>query len=230
MRTLFFIFSTLIISLNLNSQNISEDYLGSWYSYSSSHRINERFSVNPYAELRLYEASSNYNLAYVSIGGTYHMKNKQSLGFGYAYVDIDTVFEFDDEPNVHEHRLFQQYSKSHKLGAFNVSHRSRLEQRFLEFNSGWELQNRFRYRIQFNYQINKTFSLVLSEEPFINFQDQVFHENRFYAGIGLNVMKNSRIQLGYMKQHIRKNNLNRLIIGVSITTDTRKISQPIAHL
>ena len=64
---------------------------------------------------------------------------------------------------------------------------------------------------------------MVSEEPFVNFQDQAFHENRFYAGFGLNLFKNkSQITFGYLKQHIRKNNLNRIMIGVSFKTDHRK--------
>lgn len=230
MKYLLFALSFLFSSITISSQNISEDYLGSWYTYGSSHRLNERFSLNPYAELRFYEASSNYNLAFVSLRGNYHLNNNQSIGVGYAYLDIDTIFEFDNEPNVNEHRLFEQYTKSHKIKNLTVSHRGRLEQRFLDFYDREELQNRFRYKLQFKFDVDEMLFLVMSEEPFVNFQDQVFHENRFYAGLGLNVLKNSQIQLGYLKQHIRKNNLNRLIIGISITTDSREQKNAIASL
>ena len=211
-----------LLSIQLVAQNLSEDYLGSWYSYGSHHRIDEQFSLNPYAELRFYEPSSNYNLAFVSLRGNYHLNSNQSVGIGYAYVDIDTVFEFDNEPNIHEHRVFEQYTYSHQLSKFSLSHRAQLEQRFLDFSDRTELQNRFRYRINLKYELSPTFFLVLSEEPFVNFQDQVFHENRFYAGIGLNVFKkNSQLQIGFLKQHINGNRLNRLQIGIHIKTDAR---------
>ncbi|RCT54674.1 DUF2490 domain-containing protein [Winogradskyella sp. KYW1333] len=227
----YIIFAILITAFQFisYSQTSTEDYLGSWYTYGSNHRLNERFSINPYAELRFYEASSNYNLAFVSIRGNYHFKKNQSIGFGYAYLNIDTLFEFDEEPNVHEHRLFQQYTKYHRLNTLKLSHRGRLEQRFQYFTSNSELQNRFRYKIQARYDINKTLFLVVSEEPFVNFQDQVFHENRFYTGLGINFLKNSQLQIGYLKQHIRKNNLNRIQMGISIQTDARK-QNTIVHL
>ncbi len=218
------LFSIIILSLfqgQLFSQKSFENYLGSWYNCSLNHRLNERFSVNPYAELRFYEVLSNYNLALLSIRGNYHLNSKSTLSIGYAFLDIDTVFEFDDLPDVKEHRINEQYIYKHKLGKFKTQHRFRLEQRFLDFNIRNEIQNRFRYRLSFKYDINKTLFLALSEEPFVNFQDQVFHENRFYVGIGFKVMKNSQLQIGYMKQHIRKNNLNRIQIGISIQTDSR---------
>ncbi len=224
--------SLLLLSFTFQffAQNPSEAYLGSWYTYGSHHRLTEQFSLNPYAELRFYEPSSNYNLAYVSLRGNYHFSADQTVGIGYAYLDIDTVFEFDDEPNIHEHRIYEQYTFTHKISKLKLSYRARLEHRFLDFTEGSAIQNRFRYRLSLNYPLNATFFLSISEEPFVNFQDQVFHENRFYTGIGINVMKNSQLQIGYLKQHIRKNNLNRIQVGILIRTDSRPSNTTLARL
>lgn len=222
MKTLTILASLLCYSASLFSQNPTEDFLGSWYTYGSNHRLSEKYSITPYGELRLYEPSSNYNLTFLSFRANYHIKGNQSIGLGYAYLDIDTVFEFDNQPNVQENRIFEQYVFNHNLGKLKLQHRGRLEQRFQDFTPNSELQNRFRYKIQARYDINKTLFLVVSEEPFVNFQDQVFHENRFYTGLGINFLKNSQLQIGYLKQHIRKNNLNRIQMGISIQTDARK--------
>ncbi|WP_111684092.1 DUF2490 domain-containing protein [Winogradskyella tangerina] len=220
----------LLSTFQLAAQNPSEDYLGSWYTYGSHHRLSEKFSLNPYAELRFYEPSSNYNLAFVSMRGNFHFNPEETVGVGYAYLDIDTVFEFDNEPNVHEHRLFEQYTLVHNNSKIKVSHRARLEHRFLDFTERNEIQNRFRYRISLKYDINTTFHFLMFEEPFVNFQDQVFHENRFYTGIGINIMKQLQLQIGYLKQHIRKNNLNRIQIGITIRTDSRPAKPTLAQL
>ena len=230
MKRFIILFILLTFQTSLFSQNPSEDFIGSWYTYGSNHRLSERISLTPYAELRFYEPSSNYNLVFLSLRGNYHLNSKSTLGLGYANLDIDTVFEFDQTPNIKENRIFEQYVYKHKLGKFKIQHRGRLEQRFLRFNDRNELQQRFRYRISLRYDINKTFSLVVTEEPFVNFQDQVFHENRFYAGIGIKLIKNSQFQIGYLKQHIRKNNLNRIQIGISIKTDSRKPKTTLTQL
>lgn len=219
------ILSTLIllcISTQLYAQKTPEDYLGSWYTLGLNHRFTEHFSVTPYAELRFYEPTSNYNLTFLSLNGNYHFKNNQTITVAYAYLDIDSVFDTDDIPNTIEHRMLEQYAKKHNLTILNIQHRFRLEQRFFKFSDKNEIQNRFRYRLSLKYPINKTLFLGLTEEPFVNFQDQAFHENRFYIGIGFNLLKRAQLQIGYLKHHIRKNNLNRFQIGISIQTDSRK--------
>lgn len=222
MKRLISLFIFITLQSTLYSQNPSEDFLGSWYSYSSSHRLSEQFSLAPHAELRFYEPFSNYNLVVVSLRGNYHINSKSVLGLGYAYLDIDTAFEFDDRPHLHEHRIIEQYVYNHNFGKIKLQHRGRLEQRFLEFSNKNELQNRFRYKLSFRYNLNKTFFLVIYEEPIVNFQDQVFHENRFYTGIGINILKHAQLQIGYLKHHILKTNLNRILIGISFQTDSRK--------
>lgn len=212
----------LSISIHLYAQKNTEDYLGSWYTLGLNHRFTEHFSVTPYAELRFYEPTSNYNLTFLSLNGNYHFKNNQTLTVAFAYLDIDSVFDADNKPNTKEHRLLEQYAKKHTIGVLNIQHRFRLEQRFLEFTDRNELQNRFRYRLNLKYNVNKMLFLSLTEEPFVNFQDQVFHENRFYIGIGFNVLKQAQLQMGYLKHHIRQSNLNRIQIGISIQTDSRK--------
>ena len=77
MRLIIFALLVTCFQFTSYSQTSTEDYLGSWYTYGSSHRLNERFSLNPYAELRFYEASSNYNLAFVSVRGNYHFKKNE---------------------------------------------------------------------------------------------------------------------------------------------------------
>jgi len=230
MKRFIILFTLLSAKTLLFSQNPSEDFFGSWYTYGSNHRLTELISLTPYAELRFYEPSSNYNLVFLSLRGNYHLNSKSTLGLGYANLDIDTVFEFDKTPNVKENRIFEQYVYKHKLGKIKMQHRGRLEQRFLGFNDRNELQQRFRYSISLRYDINKTFFCMVTEEPFVNFQDQVFHENRFYTGIGVNLLKNSQLKIGYLKQHIRKKNLNRIQIGISIQTDSRKPKTTLTQL
>lgn len=230
MRILLSLVVITLITTSVMAQKPSENHLGSWYTYGSHHRLSERFSLDPWAELRLYETSSNYNLTYISLRGNYHLKDNQTFGVAYAYLDIDTVFEFDHQPNIHEHRFYEQYTISQTKSKLHIQHRARLEHRFLDFSERNELQNRFRYRLSFKYDLNKTIFINVSEEPFVNFQDQVFHENRFYTGLGFKVSSHSQLQIGYLKQYIRKNNLNRIQVGMSFKTDNRKAKPKVAQL
>lgn len=219
---LYILFVFLLFQTPLNAQKNSEDYLGSWYTLGINHRFTEHFSITPYAELHLYEPTSNYNLTFVSLNGNYHLKDNQTITLAYAYLDIDSVFDTDNKPNTIEHRILEQYSLKYAFGGLNVQHRFRLEQRFLEMTTGNEMQNRFRYRLSLKYPINKTFYLSLKEEAFVNFQDEAFHENRFFIGFGIHILKNTQLSIEYFKHHIKKNNLNRIQVGISIKTDSRQ--------
>jgi len=220
--TQFALLIALFVPAQLFAQKTSEDYLGSWYTLGINHRFTEKISVTTYAELRFYEPISNYNLIFTSLSGNYHLKQNQTLSIAYAYLDIDSVFDEDNRPNTTENRIYEQYNYKHKLGAFNVQHRFRLEQRFLQLANKNEMQNRLRYRFSLKYNIHKTLFLAIKEEPFVNFQDQAFHENRFFIGAGFHLFKNTQLQMDYLKHHIRKKNFNRIQIGISILIDYRK--------
>ncbi|MEM9679706.1 MAG: DUF2490 domain-containing protein [Bacteroidota bacterium] len=213
----------LISSLAIaNAQDTSEDHVGSWYTYNSNHRFTELLSASAGMQFRYYEMTSNHNLSFIYSQINYHQDTNHNYGLGYAFLSIDRVFEFEGTPNVTEHRTYEQYRFKHKLHRFKVNHRLRLEQRFLDLNGNNDFQQRLRYRIGFTYTINSFLFAELKEEPFINFQNQAFHENRFYVGSGFNITKLSTVKIGYLKQHINKRNLNRLMISINISTDSRK--------
>lgn len=220
--TIYLLLITLLFQTNLFAQKNAEDYLGAWYTLGINHRFTEKFSITPYAELHNYELTSNYNVTFASINFNYHFKPKHTLSIAYAFLDIDSVFGDDNLYNTKENRVYEQYNYKHKLGAFSAQHRFRLEQRFLQFAHSNTMQNRLRYRFSLKYTLNKWISLNIKDEPFIHFQDQVFHENRFFIGIGYHAFKNVQLNVDYFKQHINKKNLNRIQIGISMQTDFRK--------
>ncbi|MDN3493338.1 DUF2490 domain-containing protein [Winogradskyella bathintestinalis] len=220
---------SILFQKALYAQKTSEDYLGSWYALGLNHRFTDQFSMSPYGELRFYEPTANFNLVFVSLSTNYHLNQNHTFSLAYAYLDIDTVLGYDKRPNTKENRIFEQYTYTHKLKMFSVQHRFRLEQRFLNAVDKNDIQHRFRYRLSFKYAINKSIFVSLKEEPFINFQDQSFHENRFFIGLGINLFQNTQFEIDYLKHHIKKNNLNRIQIGISIKTDSRRSKPTLKH-
>jgi hypothetical protein len=219
----------ICIGSQLHAQINNEDYLGSWYTIGLNHQFTEKFSLTPYAELRFYEPTTNYNLTVLNLRGNYQLKGNHTIGIGYAYLNIDSVFDKDQAPNIIEHRIQEQYTNKHALGTLNLQHRFRFEQRFLAFSNRNDLQHRFRYKLSLKFPINKTYFLALCEEVFVNFQDQVFHENRFNIGFGFNLLKQTQLKIGYLKQHIRKQKLNRIQIGISFKTQSKKHKSTLAN-
>lgn len=135
------------------------------------------------------------------------LNESTSAWLGYAWVPTDKPFTrnaFD------ENRIWQQLLWSQKYFLATVTSRSRLEQRFIPTGSdvGW----RFRQLLKVSAPLTfaPSFSLVASDEYFVNINktnwgaDDGFDQNRAFAGIGFNFDKNTKTEVGYMNQYIRK--------------------------
>ena len=67
------------------------------------------------------------------------------------------------------------------------------------------------------------FFLNLYDEIFINLQNEAFGQNRLYAAIGVNVTDNLSMQFGYLKNHFRNTDFDRLQVGLFYNPDLRGI-------
>jgi hypothetical protein len=127
-----------------------------------------------------------------------------------------------------EHRIWQQFNQKNKVETtcknFEIQHRYRLEQRFLDtysLNNANEIiqgntifRQRVRYRLMFMIPLSKklleenTLFLNLNNEVFIGFgkgiAKNVFDQNRFNAALGWRFNSNFSFQLGYLNQYIIK--------------------------
>ncbi len=155
-------------------------------------------------------------------GIDYYLENKSSISLGYAFVRAwpgknAVVYENNEQ------RIWQQLMTNSKAGKLLLTHRYRLEQRWIERDripdnltpgTQHDYLNRFRYRFLMQLPLNqtsmqeKTLFMALSNESFINFgnvQYNIFDQNRSYLGLGYKFTENSAIQLGY---------LNHLIVNI----------------
>ncbi|MEY8847603.1 DUF2490 domain-containing protein [Psychroserpens sp. XS_ASV72] len=202
-------------------QTNPEDKLGTWFMYNGKHQLSEKFSINSGVQFRYYEPSTNYNLNLFYTGFNYHIGSQTFATFNYGYLDIDRSIEFSDVKNTIEHRFWEQIYRKHKLYGIALNHRLRLEHRFLHDHEN-TLQNRIRYRLGSSIPINSRFSFLVSNEFFVNLEGDPFRENRIYGALDIQIDKHVKINLGYLRQHINNLNLNRLQVGMHITTDLRK--------
>ena len=218
----------LMLTFCINAQETGEDQLGAWYMYFGTNKIADKLSVHSEAQFRYYEASSNFNQLLLRTGLNYHMNEDAIVTFGYAYIDTDPTFEDTSflGNQILEHRIFEQLILKNKLWEFLIEHRYRLEQRFIDTrdlsNNGTETQHRARYRLQATLPLTDTFFLNFYNEIFINLQDEAFGQNRLYAALGIQITKNSSMQLGYLKNHFTSGNFDRIQIGVFINPDLSK--------
>lgn len=216
-KFLFSLFNLLICHLIL-SQNIKESNLGSWYMIHANHKVNNKWSIQTGIQERNFEAIKNYNLFLAYFGMNYKIDKNWSTSIGYGILDIDRVFNEDNNPNVLEHRIYEQFTYGTKYFKTPVSHRLRLEHRNLHFEESNEFINRFRYRIQGKLGIYSNLYFKISNEIFYELNSNSFNENRWYNALGIHLNETVSIETGYLKQHINHLNLNRLQVGIFLNT------------
>lgn len=123
---------------------------------------------------------------------------------GYAW--IPTVFNGED-PDTYENRLWQQWLASLKLQFVDLSSRTRLEQRFVNYADGMSLRLRENIRTNWKFVPDSIWYLPITLELMIDLNEtdwqpqSGFDHYRLFGGLGLNVGGGVRFELGYALVH-----------------------------
>jgi hypothetical protein len=139
---------------------------------------------------------------------SFNIGTHSSVGGGYA---LASTFPVTGGATI-EHRWFEQYVWTGSLGGGSLSARTRIEQRFIEGNSG--VAHRFREVVRYTHPIrtgSKTY-LAGYEELFVHMNSTTrfrsgVEQNRAYAGAGRTLTPRFRIEVGYLNQFIPGRNV-----------------------
>ena len=223
MKTFLIYVILITVSINCKAQTpMPDNKLGAWYLVDINHLITNKLSIKTGVELHSFEVLDNINLILYYTGIDYNLNNNITLCVGYMFLDIDTNYAISGENHMYENRPFEQISFKHKRSQLSITHRLRLEHRFLNYKHTINEKHRFRYRLGAKIDLNNYLFIHINNEVFANLKNDVFTENRFYAGVGIPLSKNNSLQFGYINHNINKSNYNRLHLGLLIKTDLRK--------
>ena len=195
---------TLAILLALPTIAFAQDSnLGNWLIYIGNKKINSKWNIHNEVQYRNYNAIGDLEQLLLRTGLGYNLNENNNVLLGYGYILSENyIGDSDNKISVNEHRIFQQYTTKQNVGKVNLSHRYRFEQRFVED----DFKLRFRYFLSLNIPLktNETgiSPLYLSayNEIFLNSKSSIFDRNRVYGGLGYNLNKNIKIEVGYMNQ------------------------------
>ena len=224
MRNLFLCLMILVIVKESFSQKMISNQNHAWISYLGNHKITTKWGVHTEYQWRRSDGFQNWQQSLLRLGFDYFASSNLSATAGYAWI---VTFPYGEQPVGHEfqeHRIWEQVNLKSKYGRFEIQHRYRLEQRFLEnWIKGAEgiytkSDNLFRQRIRYRFMIqvpltkkeltDNTLFLNVNNEPFIGFGKgigkNILDQNRFNASLGWRFSKDFNIQLGYLNQFIVK--------------------------
>ncbi len=204
-KALFSAFFALIFGFNaLQAQTIHEQAY--WMRVVARAKLTDKWTWQTEAESRRF---MDNNQALQRIVQTHlHLKlgnyTESALG----------VFYSDTWPNgikTPELRVFQEFYRYQSLKkAVRLSHRLRVEERWLhnvsktELTSGYHFKMRYRYRAQVDWKINASWSLKLSDELMAHAAN--FDQNQAYIGLQFTIKKDCFIELGYLNMVQKRNN------------------------
>ncbi len=210
----------IIIFIAASSSAYSQSNPGTWYIYNGS------FFTNPSTELffetqfRFRSLASNKEEVFFRPIYVHHFSKIWNAGLGYSYgINFNDAQSTNNEKSSHEHRIILQATLNTPIQRTNLQHRFRLEQRWITTTNPevTSTKQRLRYRIQATIPIGSTmiekgvFFLNFYNELFIGIEDEVlFDQNRLYGAAGYQFTASTNMQVGYLFQSRRNENLHRL--------------------
>jgi hypothetical protein len=211
-----------------------------WVAYTGQYKFTKKFSTHLEVQWRGDANFEQNKQNLFRFGGIYHLNKKTTLSAGYGLIK---TFKPSLNDFFTENRAWEQIQYNHNWNENKntMSHRFRLEQRFVDnivLNSDDDVvveatnyQNRLRYLnrnlfhlFNFNNNRNKAYA-ILQDELFFNLGDNklnanFFDQNRFLAGFGINYENTIRLEIGYLNHLITPSKGNDIMnhnISMSIT-------------
>jgi len=225
MKILRFCFAIFVLSSLYQSSNAQADRFGQWAMYFGQNRISDKLSIHSEFQFRSHEITGfNAEQLMIRTGLNYHFQSNAFATAGYAFIPSYTYDSPQSEPEIKEHRIWQQLITTQQLGRVKFEHRYRIEQRWVNDDYG----NRFRYRLMAFLPLNKerieTGTLFLSayDEIFVNAEKTFFDRNRLYAALGYQLNQESNVQLGWLRQALNNSGKYYLQISMIYNPDFRK--------
>lgn len=200
----------------------AQSQLSGWLATFNTFKTGKNTSIHSEVQWRSSDKLKHTQTLLLRGGLNVYLNRQLTVTGGYAYIYnrrlINNITGYAPE-----HRLWQQLLYNHKLKNILVSHRFRLEQRFIAksvvqnnqlINEGSLYANRFRYFIRniLPLKQQKTFAkgmfAALQNEVFLNFGNtanvngKFFDQNRLYFAVGYRLHSSFDIEAGYMNQYI----------------------------
>lgn len=191
-----------------------------WFAYAGDYTVAAKWKLHAEYQFRRvnWVGTPQQHLSRGSVIRTLSDRVEVSAGYAhlitYRYGKYPTVADRPEPSN----RIYEDISLSDQLGRLHLTHRIRLEQRWLSTRADdgrgpvndWTFQNRIRYQLAGQFPLqgptldNGEWYLNAFAELFINFGrnvgDNVFNQNRLSGGVGYQLTKKAKLELNYLNQ------------------------------
>jgi len=209
-----------------DSPRLSDQNFNTWYMYFGDHPIGDGpWGLHFDGQYRRQGIGQKWQQLLLRPGVNYDLTDKLQLAGGYAFINSYPSGGYPARFVTPEHRLWEQLIVKQSLGKVGLTHRFRLEQRFVGVKvadeNGEGRLDRFSYRNRFRYFLKGVipfsrdaagdvkYYLGLYNEVMFNFGGEtktVFDQNRAYAALGIRLPRLGNLELGYLQQTVQQSN------------------------
>jgi len=195
-----------------------------WVTYLGNHKLTNKIGLHTEYQWRRADGFQDWQQSLARIGVDYTILPNLSITAGYGWI---VSYPYGEQPilsQFNEHRIWQQVNAKAKYGRFEMQHRYRLEQRFLEnyikkqdgtiSREADLFRQRIRYRamiqvpLSHKEMLDNTLFLNVNNELFLGFGKgigkNILDQNRFNVALGWRFSKDFNVQIGYMNQFVVK--------------------------
>lgn len=189
-----------------------------WMQTFNTIKLNSKWSLHAEYQWRRDNGLKNWQQSLLRIGTSYKINDNVIIHAGYAWAETYPYGKYPIASNgtFPEHRFYEQLTLRQPLNKFLLTHRFRIEQRWLgRVKTGtdreieeWLFLHRFRYQFRSQYSFNKKWYAAVADEIFIgagkNVGVNVFDQNRIFALAGYKVNSKLSIEGGYFNQTLQQ--------------------------
>lgn len=199
-----------------------------WYTTTITPRISNKLSGHIEYQWRREDIVKNWQQSLLRLGVNYKVNPQVTVHAGYGWI---LTYPYGDykiaavPKTFGEHRIYEQVVVNTPVGKTALSHRLRLEQRWLaKYNTlestkpdSWTFLNRFRYMPRLDVPITDKVYAAAYDEIFIGFGknigENVFDQNRLGIMAGYKFSNRFRLEGGFLSQIVQ---LGREIDGKNV--------------
>ena len=230
----------LVFSLSSFGQELKKNIVKqslSAVAYSVNFELTPKWSLGTEIQERIFFDPVRQSQVFVKSQVNFSPLKDLSIGNGFAYyLNSPGDPEFASSFKVPEIRLNHELGYKHRFKYLSVGHRYRMEERFIRKRLNDSLIHGYRFVERLSYMVSlecnlvtsKTkdhnLSLKVSDGIYINSNSGIiyntFDQNRFYAGLNYQLIKNLSLELGYINLFQQRSSgdeyLNRNIANLAI--------------
>ncbi len=213
-------------SVDAEAQNtrLSENNDIGWYTVSLTHKISKKWSAQAEYQWRRTEFGKSWQQSLLRPAINYQVTPALQVQLAYVWAETYPYGEYTINSfgkTFPEHRVAEQVQINDEIGRVGLTHRFRLEQRWLaKYNSAasekpddFTFLNRFRYMLRLQCPLqgktldDKEFYAAAYDELFIglgkNVGENIFDQNRTALLVGYKLNRHYRAEGGYFTQTLQ---------------------------